>query len=36
MTIRVISEAGLEHDHHVPQGKHLLVHTGDYVDAGDP
>jgi DNA-directed RNA polymerase subunit beta' len=36
MTIRVISEAGLEHDHHVPQGKHLLVHTGDYVNAGDP
>jgi len=36
MTIRVISDAGLEHDHHVPQGKHLLVHTGDYVTAGDP
>ena len=36
MTIRVISESGLEHDHHVPQGKHLLVHTGDRVDAGDP
>ncbi|MBT8484670.1 MAG: DNA-directed RNA polymerase subunit beta' [Phycisphaerales bacterium] len=36
MTIRVISEAGLEHDHHVPQGKHLLVHTGDYISAGDP
>jgi DNA-directed RNA polymerase subunit beta' len=36
MTIRVISEAGLEHDHHVPQGKHLLVHTGDHVKAGDP
>jgi len=36
MTIRVISEAGIEQDHHVPQGKHLLVHTGDQVTAGDP
>ncbi len=36
MTIRVVSDAGLEHDHHVPQGKHLLVHTGDYINAGDP
>jgi len=35
MTIRVVSDAGLEHDHHVPQGKPLLVHTGDYVDAGE-
>ncbi|HRP63966.1 MAG TPA: DNA-directed RNA polymerase subunit beta', partial [Phycisphaerales bacterium] len=36
MTIRVISDAGIETDHHVPQGKHLLVHTGDFVQAGDP
>lgn len=36
MTIRVTSDSGIEQDHHVPQGKHLLVHTGDYVDAGDP
>jgi DNA-directed RNA polymerase subunit beta' len=36
MTIRVISDSAIEQDHHVPQGKHLLVHTGDYVDAGDP
>ncbi|MCW5766589.1 MAG: DNA-directed RNA polymerase subunit beta', partial [Phycisphaeraceae bacterium] len=36
MTIRVISESGIEKDHHVPQDKHLLVHTGDYVQAGDP
>jgi DNA-directed RNA polymerase subunit beta' len=36
MTIRVISDAGLEQDHHVPQGKHLVVHTGDFVNAGDP
>jgi DNA-directed RNA polymerase subunit beta' len=36
MTIRVISSGGQEIDHHVPQGKHLLVHTGDHVQAGDP
>ncbi len=36
MTIRVVSDSGIEHDHHVPQGKHLLVHTGDFVNAGDP
>ena len=35
MTIRVVSDAGLEHDHHVPQGKPLLVHTGDHVEAGE-
>ncbi len=36
MTIRVVSEAGIEKDHHVPSDKQLLVHTGDYVTAGDP
>ncbi|MEM9021309.1 MAG: DNA-directed RNA polymerase subunit beta', partial [Planctomycetota bacterium] len=36
MTIIVKSESGLEVDHHVPQGRHLNVHTGDYVEAGDP
>ncbi|CAG0976239.1 DNA-directed RNA polymerase subunit beta' [Phycisphaerales bacterium] len=36
MTIRVTSEAGIEKDHHVPSDKQLLVHTGDYVTAGDP
>jgi DNA-directed RNA polymerase subunit beta' len=36
MTIRVISDAGIEKDHHVPSDKQLLVHTGDYVQAGDP
>jgi DNA-directed RNA polymerase subunit beta' len=36
MTIRIISESDQEIDHHVPQGKHLLVHTGDYIPAGDP
>ena len=36
MTIRVVSDAGLEEDHHVPQDRHLLVHSGDKVSAGDP
>jgi len=37
MTIVVRSESsGLEKEHHVPQDRHLLVHTGDYVEAGDP
>src|SRR5262245_44610653 len=36
MTIRVVSDAGIEKDHHVPSDKQLLVHTGDYVQAGDP
>ena len=35
MTIRVVSDAGLEKDHHVPQDRHLLVHSGDIVNAGD-
>jgi len=36
MTIIVRSESGIEKDHHVPQDRHLLVHTGDYIAAGDP
>ncbi len=36
MTIRIVSDSGEEIDHHVPQGKHLLVHTGDVIAAGDP
>lgn len=36
MTIIVRSESGIEREHHVPQDRHLLVHTGDYVEAGDP
>ena len=36
MTIIVKSESGLEAEHHVPQDRHLLVHTGDFVTAGDP
>ncbi len=35
MTIRVTSDAGIEKDHHVPADKQLLVHTGEYVQAGD-
>jgi DNA-directed RNA polymerase subunit beta' len=36
MTIIVRSESGMEGEHHVPHDRHLLVHTGDYVEAGDP
>ena len=36
MTIIVRSDATLEVEHHVPQDRHLLVHTGDFVSAGDP
>ncbi len=36
MTIIVHSDSGMEREHHVPHDRHLLVHTGDYVDAGDP
>ncbi|MCH8250861.1 MAG: DNA-directed RNA polymerase subunit beta' [Planctomycetes bacterium] len=36
MTIVVRSESGMEAEHHVPQDKHLLVHAGDPVEAGDP
>ena len=36
MTVRIISDSGHETDHHIPQSKHLLVHRGDWVDAGDP
>jgi DNA-directed RNA polymerase subunit beta' len=36
VTIRVVSESGIEKDHHVPADKQLLVHTGDAVSAGDP
>jgi DNA-directed RNA polymerase subunit beta' len=33
-TFVVRSDAGIEREHLVPQGKHNLVHTGDYVKAG--
>lgn len=36
MTIVVRSDSGMEREHHVPQDKHLLVHAGDPVEAGDP
>ncbi|RMD60838.1 MAG: DNA-directed RNA polymerase subunit beta', partial [Planctomycetota bacterium] len=36
MTIRVVSDSGIEQDHHVPRDKQLLVHAGDTVQAGDP
>ncbi len=36
MTIVVRSESGMEKEHHIPQDKRLLVHAGDYVEAGDP
>ena len=35
MTIKVISDSSIEKDHHVPNDKTPLVHTGDYVTAGD-
>ncbi len=34
MTIVIRSESGMEKEHHVPQDKALLVHAGDYVNAG--
>ncbi|MCD6378810.1 MAG: DNA-directed RNA polymerase subunit beta', partial [Planctomycetes bacterium] len=36
MTIIVHGESGMKREHHVPHDRHLLVHTGDYVQAGDP
>ncbi len=36
VTVRVRSESGIEKEHHVPVDKQLLVHTGDYIQAGDP
>ncbi|NQU74848.1 MAG: DNA-directed RNA polymerase subunit beta', partial [Planctomycetes bacterium] len=35
MTITVRSDSGIEREHHVPHDRHMLVHTGDYVEAGD-
>ncbi|MCH8347734.1 MAG: DNA-directed RNA polymerase subunit beta', partial [Proteobacteria bacterium] len=35
MTIRIISDAAIEKDHHVATDKQILVHTGDFVSAGD-
>ncbi len=36
MTIAISSESGMEKEHHVPRDRHLNVHTGDIVEAGDP
>ena len=36
MTIIIRSEAGLEKEHYVPQDRNMLVHTGDFIQAGDP
>ena len=36
MTILVRSEGGMEKEHHVPRDRHLNVHAGDTVEAGDP
>jgi len=36
MTIIVRSESGMEVEHHVPHDKHLNVHSGDYIEAGEP
>jgi len=35
-TIIVRSESGMEKEHHVPRDRHLNVHAGDTVEAGDP
>ncbi|MBM4026573.1 MAG: DNA-directed RNA polymerase subunit beta' [Planctomycetes bacterium] len=35
MTIIIRSESGMEKEHHVPRDRHLNVHTGDVIEAGD-
>ncbi|NQV32978.1 MAG: DNA-directed RNA polymerase subunit beta', partial [Phycisphaeraceae bacterium] len=35
MTIMIRSESGMEKEHHVPRDRHLNVHAGDTVEAGD-
>ncbi|MBC8481859.1 MAG: hypothetical protein H8D47_04255 [Planctomycetes bacterium] len=35
MTIIIRSEAGMEKEHHIPRDRHLNVHAGDWVEAGD-
>jgi len=35
MTIIVHSESGMEREHHVPHDRHLAVHAGDSVEAGN-
>lgn len=33
--IKIVDASGVEHEHLVPQGKQVLVHKGDHVNAGD-
>jgi len=35
MTITIRSESGMEKEHHVPRDRHLNVHSGDIIEAGD-
>ncbi len=35
MTVIIRSESRMEKEHHVPRDRHLNVHTGDFVEAGD-
>jgi DNA-directed RNA polymerase subunit beta' len=35
MTITIRGESQMEKEHHVPRDRHLNVHTGDMVEAGD-
>jgi DNA-directed RNA polymerase subunit beta' len=35
MTVIIRGAGGMEKEHHVPRDRHLNVHTGDYIEAGD-
>jgi DNA-directed RNA polymerase subunit beta' len=35
MTITITSPSGMQKEHHVPRDRHLNVHTGDTIEAGD-
>jgi len=35
MTIIIRSESGMEKEHHVPRDRHLNVHAGDFIEAGE-
>ena len=35
MTVTIRSESGMEKEHHVARDRHLHVHTGDFVEAGN-
>jgi DNA-directed RNA polymerase subunit beta' len=36
MTVLVKSDSGMEKEHHITQGKQLLVHAGDRIEEGTP